>query len=155
MSDVAGVLNDVWAFLLQRVVYMLWSFGSSMPMIFAAVFKAFCSRLQSWAVRLLKSVGILSMVQWLKIHQSFGAHAKPFKMLQKAQSLVSRDRVRVSEMCMPRNLKLSTIFTDYPLMETGMWFDVNNNLIKNVISLTFRERLLSWHHMVRSSTSLL
>lgn len=63
--------------------------------------------------------------------------------------------MRVSEMCMP--IKLSRISADEALVGTGVrfyLFFLKSAMISFVL-LTLRHRLLSWHRMVTSTTSLL
>ena len=67
------------------------------------------------------------------------------------------DHVSVSVMCKPRNLKLSTISTDGPLMEMGVWLplDFLKSTMISLVLLVLSERLLLSHHRVGSSISLL
>lgn len=101
----------------------------------------------------------------IKVHKSFVLMPKLLIRLRKyslccaflRRQLVLKDYVRVSEMCVSRNLKLSTMSTDDPLIEIGMRFSLiflKSTMIA-LVFLTFRAKLLSWHHTFNTSTSLL
>lgn len=147
---------------------MSCSCSSSVAMIIPAVFTVLCSRLQSWAVRLpnhtvIQPVRALSVVQLkfptvLVFIPNFWKRPRKVSLCcayLKLQSVLV-DHVKVSEMCLLRDLKLSAILTDDLLME-GVWFCLiilRLTMIPFVL-LTFGERLLLWHYMVRSATFLL